>query len=39
MAYEDAAIGPEDIDVAEVHDCFSMAEILRVEALGPVQAG
>jgi acetyl-CoA acetyltransferase len=39
MAYEDAAVGPEDIDVAEVHDCFSMAEILRVEALGLCKPG
>lgn len=38
-AYEDAGIGPEDIDVAEVHDCFSMAEILRVEALGLCEPG
>lgn len=34
MAYEGAGVGPDEIDVAEVHDCFSMAEILRVEGLG-----
>jgi len=34
MAYEMAAIGPEDIDVAEVHDAFSIAELLYYEALG-----
>jgi acetyl-CoA acetyltransferase len=39
MAYEDAGIGPDEIDVAEVHDCFSMAEILRVEALGLCKPG
>ena len=33
-AYERAGLGPEDIDFAEVHDCFSIAEILRVEGLG-----
>lgn len=33
-AYERAGLGPEDIDLAEVHDCFSIAEILRVEGLG-----
>lgn len=33
-AYERAGIGPEDIDFAEVHDCFSIAEVLRVEGLG-----
>jgi acetyl-CoA acetyltransferase len=38
-AYDDAGIGPNDIDVAEVHDCFSMAEILRVEALGLCEPG
>lgn len=33
-AYEQAGFGPEDVDLAEVHDCFSIAEVLRVEALG-----
>ncbi|MBN1224423.1 MAG: thiolase domain-containing protein, partial [Candidatus Aminicenantes bacterium] len=33
-AYEIAGIGPEDIDVAEVHDCFSIAEIVHIEDLG-----
>jgi benzoylsuccinyl-CoA thiolase BbsB subunit len=33
-AYEQAGIGPEDVDLAEVHDCFSIAEVLRVEGLG-----
>jgi len=33
-AYEQAGIGPEEVDLAEVHDCFSIAEVLRVEALG-----
>lgn len=33
-AYEKAGIGPEDVDFAEVHDCFSIAEVLRVEGLG-----
>jgi acetyl-CoA acetyltransferase len=30
-AYERAGIGPEDVSLAEVHDCFSIAEALRVE--------
>ena len=34
MAYETAGIGPQDIDVAEVHDAFSIAELLYYEALG-----
>ncbi|MCP3936021.1 MAG: thiolase family protein [Actinomycetia bacterium] len=33
-AYERAGIGPEDVDFCEVHDCFSIAEVLRVEGLG-----
>lgn len=38
-AYEMAGIGPEDVDFAEVHDCFSIAEICCVEALGFMEAG
>jgi acetyl-CoA C-acetyltransferase len=34
MAYEQAAVKPEDIDIAEVHDCFSIAEIIAYEDLG-----
>jgi acetyl-CoA acetyltransferase len=34
LAFEAAGVGPGEIDVAEVHDCFSMAEVLRVEGLG-----
>ena len=33
-AYEPAGIGPDEVDLAEVHDCFSIAEVLRVEGLG-----
>jgi acetyl-CoA C-acetyltransferase len=33
-AYEKAGLGPDDIDVAEVHDCFSIAEILALEDVG-----
>jgi acetyl-CoA C-acetyltransferase len=33
-AYAEAGIGPKDIDLAEVHDCFSIAEIMAVEDLG-----
>jgi acetyl-CoA acyltransferase len=32
--YEQAGIGPEDIDVIELHDCFSANELLTYEALG-----
>jgi acetyl-CoA C-acetyltransferase len=38
-AYGMAGLGPEDIQFAEVHDCFSMAEILHVEDLGFFKPG
>ncbi|MFB6131858.1 MAG: beta-ketoacyl synthase N-terminal-like domain-containing protein, partial [Halanaeroarchaeum sp.] len=38
-AYEEADIGPEDVDFAEVHDCFSIAEIMAYEDLGFVEKG
>jgi acetyl-CoA C-acetyltransferase len=38
-AYGMAGIGPEDIQFAEVHDCFSMAEIMHIEDLGFFKAG
>jgi acetyl-CoA acyltransferase len=33
-AYEMAGVGPEDIDLVELHDCFATAEILHYENLG-----
>ncbi|MYZ46361.1 thiolase family protein [Propylenella binzhouense] len=33
-AYEEAGLGPEDIDVAEVHDAFSIAELIYYDAFG-----
>jgi len=33
-AYKMAGIGPGDVDVAEVHDCFAIAEIIATEELG-----
>lgn len=32
--YEAAGIGPQDIDVVELHDCFAQNELLTYEALG-----
>ena len=34
QAYRMAGIGPQDIQVAEVHDCFTIAEIIATEDLG-----
>ncbi len=38
-AYEQAGIGPEDVDVVELHDCFSAAEIGDSEDLGFFEKG
>lgn len=33
-AYEMSGVGPEDVDLVELHDCFATAEILHYENLG-----
>jgi len=38
-AYEMAGVGPQDIDVAEVHDCFTIAEMMAYEMLGFAEPG
>ncbi|MBW1736155.1 MAG: hypothetical protein JRJ69_01055 [Deltaproteobacteria bacterium] len=38
-AYEMAGIGPKDVDVAEVHDCFTISEIIEYEELGFCKKG
>lgn len=38
-AYEQAGIGPDDLDVVEVHDAFTIGEITTTEALGIVPVG
>jgi acetyl-CoA C-acetyltransferase len=38
-AYKMANVKPKDIDFAEVHDCFSIAEILAIESLGFCKIG
>ena len=38
-AYEDAGITPADVDIAEVHDCFTIAEALALESLGFYEPG
>jgi acetyl-CoA C-acetyltransferase len=39
QAYARAGVGPHDIDVAELHDCFSIAEIVDSEDLGFFKKG
>ncbi|MDD9946146.1 MAG: hypothetical protein OXU20_34190 [Myxococcales bacterium] len=34
QAYEAASVGPEDLDLVELHDCFATAELLHYENLG-----
>ena len=38
-AYKMAGLEPKDLDVAEVHDCFTIAEILAYEDLGLCDSG
>ncbi|WP_049981316.1 thiolase domain-containing protein [Halolamina rubra] len=38
-AYERAGIEPDDVDFAEVHDCFAIAELLAYEDLGFCERG
>ena len=39
QAYQMAAVGPSDVKVAEVHDCFTIAEIMAYEDLGFCKKG
>ena len=34
LAYEQAGVGPQDVDVIELHDCFAQNELLSCEGLG-----
>lgn len=38
-AFSMAGLGPEEIDFAELHDCFTIAEIVAMEDLGFVRRG
>lgn len=38
-AYEQAGLGPQDLDVVELHDAFTIAELLYYEALGLAPRG
>ena len=37
--YETAGVGPEDVDVVELHDCFTANELISYEALGLTPPG
>jgi acetyl-CoA C-acetyltransferase len=39
QAYKMAGVNPKDIDVAEIHDCFTISEILAYEDLGFAKPG
>lgn len=39
QVYEQAEVGPEDVDVIELHDCFSTNELITYEALGLCEPG
>jgi acetyl-CoA acyltransferase len=39
QAYEEAGIGPEDVPVVELHDCFTANELITYEALGLTPEG
>jgi acetyl-CoA C-acetyltransferase len=38
-AYRQAGLGPQDVDVVELHDCFTIAEIVATEGLGLFEPG
>lgn len=38
-AYAAAGVGPRDMDLAEVHDCFTIAELIATEDLGFTEKG
>ncbi len=38
-AYDMAGVGPKDIDLCELHDCFSIASIIAAESLGFFEYG
>jgi acetyl-CoA acetyltransferase len=39
QAYDEAGVGPDDVDVVELHDCFSANELITYEALGLAAEG
>ena len=39
QAYEKAGIGPDDLDLVELHDCFATAELVHYDNLGLCEEG
>jgi acetyl-CoA acetyltransferase len=39
QAYEAAGVGPEDLDLVELHDCFATAELIHYDHLGLCEPG
>lgn len=39
LCYQDSGLSPKDVDVLEVHDCFSCNELFMYEALGLAKEG
>jgi acetyl-CoA acetyltransferase len=39
QAYEAAGVGPEDLDLVELHDCFATAELVHYDNLGLCEQG
>jgi acetyl-CoA acetyltransferase len=39
QAYEQAGLGPEDLDLVELHDCFATAELVHYDNLGLCEPG
>jgi len=39
MAYKEAGIQPQDVDILEVHDCFTISELIALEDLGICDPG
>ncbi|MFB6296403.1 MAG: thiolase domain-containing protein [Halobacteriales archaeon] len=38
-AYDDAGVSVDDVELAEVHDCFTIAEVMAIEGLGLYETG
>jgi acetyl-CoA acetyltransferase len=39
QAYEQAGVGPQDLDLVELHDCFATAELVHYDNLGLCEPG